>query len=106
MLFQNNDNEKPLLDKAGGLGIGYREDTLIFFYEMNNAHAAKINIADSKASNNNLLPYDWYKEFVVSGSSQKQSPAECISKLQAIAFISDPDKARRLQSYSMLSVES
>jgi gamma-glutamylcyclotransferase len=103
VLFSININEKSFLDKAEGLGKGYNEDTLTFFDEANNSYAAQIYFADSKAIDNNLFPYDWYKEFIVSGSIQNKLPAEYISQLQSIACIPDHDEERRMKNYAILS---
>lgn len=103
VLFTIDINEKPLLDKAEGLGKGYNEDTLIFFDETNNSYTAQIYIADSKAIDDNLFPYDWYKEFIVSGANLNNLPSEYISKLQSIACIRDHDEERRTKNYAILS---
>lgn len=103
VLFTINKNEKRLLDKAEGLGMGYNEDTLIFFDETNNSYVAQVYIADSKAIDDNLVPYDWYKEFIVSGAILNNLPAEYIAKLQSITCILDHDEKRRNENYAILS---
>lgn len=103
VLFTIDSNEKSLLDKAEGLGKGYSEDTLTFFDETNNSYAAQTYIADSKAIDNSLLPYDWYKEFIVTGAIQNKLPAKYISQLQSIACVRDSDEERRTKNYSILS---
>lgn len=105
VLFSIDKNEKPLLDKAEGLGKGYNEDTWTFFDETNNSYVAQVYIADSKTIDNNLLPYDWYKEFMVSGATLNNLPAEYISKLQSITCIRDHDEKRRTENYAILSVK-
>lgn len=103
VLFSIDNNEKALLDKAEGLGKGYNECTLTFFDEINNSYTAQVYIADSKAIDNDLLPYDWYKEFIVTGAIQNKLPAEYISQLQSITCIRDHDEERRTKNYSILS---
>lgn len=103
VLFNIKSNEKPLLDKAEGLGMGYNEDTLTFFDEPNNSYAAHVYIADSKTIDDNLIPYDWYKEFIVSGAILNELPAEYIAKLQSITFVRDHDEKRRTENYAILS---
>ncbi|KIC89885.1 gamma-glutamylcyclotransferase family protein [Flavihumibacter sp. ZG627] len=103
VLFSIDSNEKALLDKAEGLGKGYTEGTFTFFDEINNSYAAQIYIADSNSIDNTLLPYDWYKEFIVSGAIQNKLPAEYILQLQSITCIRDHDEARRTKNYSILS---
>jgi len=103
VLFSIDNNEKALLDKAEGLGKGYNEGTLTFFDEINNSYAAQVYIADSNSIDNTLLPYDWYKEFIVSGAIQNKLPAEYIQQLQSITCIRDHNEARRIKNYSILS---
>ena len=50
-----------------------------------------------------LLPYDWYKEFIVSGAIQNKLPAEYIAQLQSISCVRDHDEERRMKNYSILS---
>ncbi|RTL59998.1 MAG: gamma-glutamylcyclotransferase [Sphingobacteriales bacterium] len=103
VLFTIDSNEKVLLDKAEGLGKGYNEDTFTFFDEANKSYTAQIYLADSKSIDNTLLPYDWYKEFIVTGAIQNKLPAEYISQLQSIICIHDPDEERGIKNYSILS---
>ena len=103
VLFSIDSNEKALLDKAEGLGKGYNEGTLTFFDETNKSYAAQIYIADSNTIDYTLLPYDWYKEFIVSGAIRNKLPAEYILQLQSISCIRDHDEARRIKNYSILS---
>ncbi len=105
VLFSIDRSEKYLLDKAEGLGKGYIEGILTFFDETNNSYTAQIYIADSNSIDNTLLPYDWYKEFIISGAIQNKLPAEYILQLQSIACIPDHDEARRIKNYSILSGE-
>lgn len=103
VLFSININEKTLLDKAEGLGMGYNEDKLTFFDDAGNTYMAQVYIADSKAIDNNLFPYDWYKEFIVSGAILNKLPAEYISQIQSISSVRDHDEERRKENYSILS---
>jgi gamma-glutamylcyclotransferase len=102
VLFSIDSYEKALLDKAEGLGKGYNDDTLTFFDEANDSYAAQAYLADSKSIDNNLLPYDWYKEFIVTGAVQNKLPAGYISQLQSITCIRDPYEERRIKNYSIL----
>lgn len=103
VLFTIDSNEKYLLDNAEGLGKGYIEDTLNSFDETNNPYTAQAYIADSNSIDNTLLPYDWYKEFIVSGAIQNKLPAKYILQLQSITCVRDHDEQRRIKNYSILS---
>ena len=103
VLFTIDDKEKPLLDKAEGLGKGYNEDKLTFFDDAGNTYTAQVYIADSNSIDNTLLPYDLYKEFIISGAIQNKLPAEYILQLQSITCIRDHDEEKRTKNYSILS---
>ena len=103
VLFKIDSKEKSLLDKAEGLGKGYNEDCLTFYDERNSQYVAQVYIADTNSINNNLVPYDWYKQFIVTGAIQNQLPADYILLLQSIICISDPDEERRIKQYFILS---
>lgn len=103
VLFNIDSKEKPLLDKAEGLGLGYNEDTLTFWDQLSNSYSAQVYIADDDSISSHLLPFDWYKEFIVTGGIQNKLPADYISQLQSILCVSDPDEKRRFKNYSILS---
>ena len=105
ILFKIDSTEKPLLDKAEGLGKGYNEDCLTFTDENNLKHIAQVYIADSKSINNCLVVYNWYKEFIVTGAIQNQLPADYITQLQSIPCIPDPDEKRSEKNYSIMQGE-
>ncbi|MDR2231345.1 MAG: gamma-glutamylcyclotransferase [Flavobacteriaceae bacterium] len=95
VMFEIDDSEKPNLDKAKGLGQGYNESILSFLDSENNPQEAQVYIADESAINDDLLPYDWYKEYIVSGAKENNLPKEYIEKLEAIKFIEDTNTERR-----------
>lgn len=103
VLFNIDCKEKPLLDKAEGLGLGYNEETITFFDQLSNSYSAQVYIADSNSIDSHLLPFNWYKEFILTGGIQNALPADYISQLQSIPCVPDPDEKRRLKNYSILS---
>lgn len=105
ILFKIDSTEKPLLDKAEGLGKGYNEDCLTFYDENNSKHVAQVYIADTKSINNSLVAYNWYKEFIITGAILNQLPADYITQLQSIPCIPDPDEKRSEKNYSIMQGE-
>lgn len=102
VIFEIDDSEKANLDKAEGLGKGYNESTLSFLDLQNNSHEAQVYIADESSINEELHPYDWYKEYIVSGAKENDLPKEYIEKLEAINFIEDKDTERRSKNLGVL----
>lgn len=103
VIFEIDDSEKRNLDEYEGLGKGYNESILSFLDSENNPHEAQVYIADKSAINEDLLPYDWYKEYIVSGARENDLPKEYIEKLEAIKFIEDTDTERRNKKLSILT---
>lgn len=100
VIFEIDDSEKPNLDEYEK---GYNESTLSFLDSENNPHEAQVYIADESAINEDLLPYDWYKEYIVSGAKENDLPQEYIEKLEAINFIEDTNTERRDKNLSLLN---
>ncbi|MCT3773372.1 gamma-glutamylcyclotransferase [Elizabethkingia anophelis] len=99
VIFEIDDSEKSNLDEYEQ---GYNDSILSFLDSENNPHEAQVYIADESAVNEELLPYDWYKEYIVSGAKENNLPKEYIEKLEAIKFIEDSNIERRDKNLSIL----
>ena len=95
VVFELLDIEKSLLDRAEGLGNGYNELAVVLLSEKGESTNALTYIADSNRVNDNLLPYDWYKNFIVTGSEQNDLPNTYTEMLRAMEFQPDTDETRR-----------
>lgn len=56
---------------------------------------AQVYYANSTAIDNTLIPYDWYKLYVVTGAIENALPAEYITNLQNWPATVDPNDRRR-----------
>ncbi|HFK5562528.1 TPA: TrlF family AAA-like ATPase [Elizabethkingia anophelis] len=99
VIFDIDNSEKSNLDEYEQ---GYNDSILSFLDSENNPHEAQVYIADESAVNEELLPYDWYKEYIVSGAKENNLPKEYIEKLEAIKFIEDSNIERRDKNLSIL----
>ncbi|MBY0551955.1 MAG: gamma-glutamylcyclotransferase [Candidatus Obscuribacterales bacterium] len=99
VLFSIATSEKAKLDAAEGLGHGYREDLIDV-----SANGAPVAATAYIATNTDaaLLPYHWYKEFVLQGAIEHQLPAASIALIQAQRSKSDPDDSRRVAAEALL----
>lgn len=102
VIFEIEETEKPSLDIAEGLGQGYCEGVIDLVDENDRFVQAQVYMADANAINNELLPYDWYKEFVVTGAEQNQLPAEYIEFLKNFRCNVDLDEQRKLRELNIL----
>ena len=94
VVFEIDSSEKPSLDRAEGLGRGYRERTVRVVDENNIGHYASLYIASQDVIDADLVPYSWYKRFVVEGARQHGLPAGYIARIDAMPATEDPDRER------------
>ena len=85
VIFDISEDQKPLLDKAEGLGRGYDDYKLIVINDLEQEIECVCYIAtDEKYLDNNLKPYDWYKEYCLIGAKQHNLPEEWILVLERL----------------------
>ena len=100
VLFRIDVSEISDLDRAEGLGSGYRRETIEVTTETSSEKALTYIATVARTD---LLPYDWYKEYVVRGASEHGLPAEYINALQLVRTNSDPNAKRRAEHFALLS---
>lgn len=103
VLFDIPERERYLLDRAEGLGYGNQEVTLKVFpakaeddnklLPLSGAFAFTY-IAYKDNVFEDLVPYTWYKELVISGAKEHHLPAEYIHHLEQFAATQDPNVHR------------
>jgi len=94
--------EKPLLDKAEGVGFGYELEAQeiqfrgasreVFYY-----------VAQATHIDDSLQPFHWYKDLVVAGARTHGLPRHYVSELDRITSVADPDHERTHQHRRILS---
>lgn len=98
VLYEILASEKTALDRAEGLGAGYREKDVKV--ECNNENfTAKLYYATD--TDPNLLPYSWYKALVVAGARQHKLPIGYIKALEAVPEILDADPVRHSKNMAL-----
>ena len=92
---------KKLLDKFEGLGKGYGENQVEI---INNEEKifSTIYVADLDHIDSDLLPFDWYKDFVLQGCIENELPKDYIDAVVKIPCIKDFDTQRRQRNYSII----
>lgn len=102
VFFDVPQDQKGHLDTAEGLGNGYHEEILEFMTDCG-AISAHVHIADDKAIDDELMPYKWYKTFVVEGARQHGLPQYYIDAINQVVAIDDPDVQRDSKNRSIFS---
>jgi hypothetical protein len=92
VIYRMDRSEKAILDRIEGVGHGYRD------------HAARVQGQTGMIDvftyyparlDCELLPYDWYKQFVLAGAVQNRFPAYYIELIESVQVSVDPDVKRR-----------
>jgi gamma-glutamylcyclotransferase len=100
-IYEMRASERHTLDKVEGLNAGYSrahieiaEQGTVFFY-----------VAEKEYIDNDLLPFDWYKEFVVAGGRLHAFPETYLAQINCVNAIPDYDEARQQQHMEILRPE-
>jgi hypothetical protein len=99
VVFELDPEDKPALDKAEGLGVGYREKTVNVLTEAGPVTAVTYYSTDKDAS---LRPYHWYKTLVIAGAREHGLPPSYRSRLELVVTVSDPYPARASRHKKLL----
>lgn len=95
VLFRFDPAERPALDKAEGLGNGYEHATVTVINAQGRRSKVLTYLATADAIDDSLLPYDWYKDFVVAGCAEHNLPPDYVSRyVESVPSTEDPDRAR------------
>lgn len=91
-LFEINEDEKSALDRAEGLGYGYKEKIV----NVSNQYGDSFEAVTYYATNidESLQPYSWYVLHVIVGAKETAVSAHYLQKIESITSIEDLDKNR------------
>lgn len=103
IVIQIADDEKKALDKEEGLGKGYNEKNIIVTPDREQPIEVLAYIADPTHVQDDLWPYDWYRDMVVLGAIENNISQRYISFLKQFPFTIDPDQRRRMEKYSIIN---
>jgi len=92
VLYSIDAAEKPRLDAAEGLHMGYAECYVDVVVAERGPVTAQVYHATDVVRT--LRPYHWYKAYVLAGAREHGLPAEYVAALEAVESISDPDTDR------------
>ncbi len=99
-IYEMLARDKDELDMVEGLNAGYHlaqieiaEQGEVFFY-----------VAEKAYIDNDLLPFDWYKEFVIAGGRFHAFPETYLAQIYSVNAIADHDEARQQQHMEILNM--
>jgi len=94
MICQINLMQKQQLDFFEGVGHGYDAVNMDVYIKDKTVNAILYQ-AMLDYHDDGLHPFDWYKDFVLSGAKGHQLPAEHVKMIGDVTSIKDPDIQRR-----------
>ena len=101
VLFDIPEREKSALDRAEGLGYGYRKEKINVDAEGETKRAFTY-IASATHVDDALRPYRWYKRLVIEGAREHGLPRRYIEAIEKVNAIRDPDSDRRSRELAIL----
>ncbi len=96
-IYELDSREKSRLDKIEGLGHGYDEEIL----DVPNYGKCSTYVADASAVDDILLPYSWYKLFVLLGCRYHEFPNEYIMRINNYGETTDSDYKRHVSNMTL-----
>ncbi|MBA6353670.1 gamma-glutamylcyclotransferase [Colwellia sp. BRX10-9] len=100
-LFEIDENEKPILDRAESLGSGYNEKTVSVINEQGKTFEALIYCAIK--IDPSLKPYTWYLNHVIVGAKETKLSTDYLAIIESVVCIEDPNKERETKERAMYS---
>ncbi|MBP2434578.1 hypothetical protein ABIF38_005508 [Bradyrhizobium japonicum] len=95
VLFSFDPSERATLDAAEGVGSGYEHAIVTVINEKGRRRKVLTYRATPEHIDDNLKPYSWYKDFVLSGAREHGLPPDYIEKhIQSVEAIDDPNATR------------
>lgn len=99
VLFDIAISEKPVLDRAEGLGAGYDEKTVLLHNEQGHRVTALTYYA--LQIDPSLKPFGWYVNHLLIGAREANLPAAYIQRIMAFECVEDPDAGRHSRESSI-----
>lgn len=91
-VFEIPEDEKGVLDRAEGLGFGYRQKQVL----VDDGYGNSVEAFTYYATNTDpdMLPYSWYLHHVIQGAKETGVPASYLDSLSATKIKEDPNRKR------------
>jgi gamma-glutamylcyclotransferase len=93
-------SERHVLDKVEGLNNGY----CLAHLDIAGQGTAFFYVAEKEYIDNDLLPFGWYKEFVIAGCQFHAFPDAYLAQIGFINVIPDLNEARYQQQMEILNM--
>lgn len=99
VLFRIASEEEGALDRAEGLGKGYRKDTISVVTQAGTLSAITYIATEKEPA---CVPYHWYKALVIAGAVEHGLPPAYLEWLRTVVSQPDPKSERRAENEALL----
>ena len=100
-LFSMLASEKPILDAMEGAGYAVTEVMVEYAGEQ---HQAFMYVAEAEYIDDSLLPFQWYKDFVLLGARFLSFPDQHLKLIDAVMAEEDSDAERHARNEQVLKL--
>ncbi|GGC01905.1 hypothetical protein GCM10011352_30060 [Marinobacterium zhoushanense] len=92
VLYHIDPLEKPALDRAEGLGVGYGEKQVVVVGPA--GELIEANTYWAMMTDPQMKPFTWYLNHVLVGAHEVALPAPYVDRIRLIESVEDPDRER------------
>ena len=96
-IFDISDDDKLELDRIEGVGSGYAATSLCIPAFGDSA----TYVAEASHVDEELRPYDWYREFVLAGATYHDFPDDYVAHIAALRATKDPEIERSAAMWAL-----
>ena len=104
-VFEMLASEQALLDKFEGVGINNERANVTVLTPLTQRECF-LYIGEQDYIDETILPYSWYKAFVVQGARINRLASDYVARLENVAEMPDLDKVRHLTNMAILENNS
>ena len=97
-IYEVREAERPFLDHAEGLGYGYDHLSL----NVDGFGRCSTYIAASSAINDELQPFDWYRELVFLGCMFNDFPNAYTGSVKGVSAVQDRNSTRSAKMWALI----
>ncbi|WP_404364259.1 gamma-glutamylcyclotransferase [Marinobacter sp.] len=92
VVYEIADREKPILDRAEGLGWGYEQK--LVDVETRDGKSLRVQMYYATDIHPSVRPFCWYSQHVLNGAREHGLPGYYIKAIEAVPADEDPKKRR------------
>ena len=102
-IYRISPSDLPRLDRYEGCGQGY-DRHVIEVAGAEHCHTVVTYLAAGDSIRSDLVPYDWYKEYVLLGAAFHRFPRDYVAAIEARCATADTDAGRSRAEWGRIEI--